>query len=586
MWENQYYIWNPNTGQTEPKTPQTYSYNPVTGKWDTSKWIYSPDTGSYVPNIVSVITPPAGAIINNTAPTPDSTLSSTNNGTPSNSSNNYNLFYNPSISNNIASIAQSGNVNLIENTLAGNARSGNTQAMINLINMLSSTGQLNNQQLMTFITNITGTVSGDINLDPNSIISQATASDLNPNNLRVQAVNSSQINNNILLGSTSGDVAANNNTTVGNATSGNATAIADIVNLIDSAIAANKSFLGVINIYGSLTGNIVIPQNLVDTLLASNAGDNSLAQQLGTNTQSSISSNNNQAINNNIDSNATSGQANILNNTTAGNATSGNAKSNITVLNLTGSNIIGSNALLVFVNVLGNWVGVIMDAPAGATSAALGGGITQNASAVLANTNLSATNNQTINNNLQLNSTSGNATVSGNTTAGNATSGNAENSVNLLNIENSSLSLSNFFGILFVNVFGTWNGSLTNVPSVQPASTDTNTQPNSSNVNTYVALYEPVMNHFKTSNSQNSNNGKAMDIITARATKPTNRTLGFVSYTKLNPVSSTLSSTNDVKAKASVFSNNTIFALVGVFIGSCLLTIERIMTRRSKSSSK
>jgi hypothetical protein len=324
----------------------------------------------------------------------------------------------------------------------------------------------------------------------------------------------------------------------------------------------------------------------VDTLLASNAGDNSLAQQLGTNTQSSISSNNNQAINNNIDSNATSGQANILNNTTAGNATSGNAKSNITVLNLTGSNIIGSNALLVFVNVLGNWVGVIMDAPAGATSAALGGGITQNASAVLANTNLSATNNQTINNNLQLNSTSGNATVSGNTTAGNATSGNAENSVNLLNIENSSLSLSNFFGILFVNVFGTWNGSLTNVPSVQPASTDTNTQPNSSNVNTYVALYEPVMNHFKTSNSQNSNNGKAMDIITARATKPTNRTLGFVSYTKLNPVSSTLSSTNDVKAKASVFSNNTIFALVGVFIGSCLLTIERIMTRRSKSSSK
>src|SRR5581483_7237633 len=49
MWENDYYIWNPATGQTTPKTTQTYSYNPATGHWDTTDWIYDPAQGAYVP---------------------------------------------------------------------------------------------------------------------------------------------------------------------------------------------------------------------------------------------------------------------------------------------------------------------------------------------------------------------------------------------------------------------------------------------------------------------------------------------------------------------------------------------------------
>jgi hypothetical protein len=68
----------------------------------------------------------------------------------------------------------------------------------------------------------------------------------------------------------------------------------------------------------------------------------------------------------------------VSRNTQADSAKTGDATSNLTLLNLTGHNVIAENAVLVFVNVFGKWVGLIMDAPQGATSAVLGGGVSSN----------------------------------------------------------------------------------------------------------------------------------------------------------------------------------------------------------------
>jgi hypothetical protein len=128
------------------------------------------------------------------------------------------------------------------------------------------------------------------------------------------------------------------------------------------------------------------------------------------------------------------------------------------VLNLTGHEVVGSNSLLVFVNVLGKWIGAIVDAPAGSTAAALGGGLTDNRS-LGADTEINSTNNGQVNNNVLVNARSGDASVNHNTTAGNAVTGSASASANITNISNSSLSLGDWFGILFINVFGAWEGS-------------------------------------------------------------------------------------------------------------------------------
>ena len=61
-WTNGIYTWNPATQQTSPNTPQDYSYNPATGQWDTTEWVYYPESGKYVPNVVSsAVNPATGA---------------------------------------------------------------------------------------------------------------------------------------------------------------------------------------------------------------------------------------------------------------------------------------------------------------------------------------------------------------------------------------------------------------------------------------------------------------------------------------------------------------------------------------------
>jgi hypothetical protein len=159
---------------------------------------------------------------------------------------------------------------------------------------------------------------------------------------------------------------------------------------------------------------------------------------------------------NTITSSASTGSAAVAGNTKAGSATSGNASTKVTVFNLTGNQVIGANALLVFVNVSGKWVGVLMNAPAGATAAAFGSGITGN---TINDAVISAANDSAINNNITLAAKSGDATVADNTSAGNANTGNANTAANLLNINNAGFNLSGWFGVLFIKIFGDWYGS-------------------------------------------------------------------------------------------------------------------------------
>ncbi|MDB5160977.1 MAG: hypothetical protein JWO96_357 [Candidatus Saccharibacteria bacterium] len=461
LWENAYYIWDPVTHQTKPKTPPTYSYNPATGKWDTTQWVFDAGAQKYVPNVVSVDQVPATiAVAAITGPSSSNTVNSSqnNNGI-------FNLFYDASISNKITSLAASGNASVTGNTLAGSALSGNALDVNNIMNMLQSTWNLQPAaNLLTFTANINGNVTGDLTIDPNMIAQTGQLSANNSltqsqTNLTVNAKGSGLINNDISVGANSGNATLANNTSAGNAGSGSATAVANVVNVLNSAIAAGQSFLGVININGNLNGDILLPPNFLDQLIASGAPQSTIdvSQSQTNNVVADLSKT--QTINNNVNLAAVSGKADVGNNTSAGNATSGSASTKLTIFNLTGRQVVGNNSLLVFVNVLGKWVGLIMDAPPGSTTAQLCGGSCQSTSVVNNNVNLKASLANTINNNLAVNSKSGDASVNSNTRAGNARSGNASASANLLNISGSNLSFKDWFGILFINVLGTWNGS-------------------------------------------------------------------------------------------------------------------------------
>ena len=364
--------------------------------------------------------------------------------------------------------------------------------------MLQSSGNVVGSagNAVVFNTTINGDVTGDILLDPSLIGSiqpsnVPTSGLVDANGVTYSTANTA-VNNDISVAANSGNALVAANTTAGNATSGSATAVANVLNFLNSTIVSGKSFIGVININGNLNGDILLPPHFIDELLASNVPTLSIAAPI--NSTGALDTSVSQSITNAVTATANSGNATVDKNTNAGNATSGNGSTNITTFNLTGDSVIGKNALLVFVNVLGTWYGLIFNAPSGATAATLGGNVTS-ASTVPPQVIGQYDTSQTIHNNIAAIAQTGDASVTKNTNAGSATSGNAKVAVNILNVAQSALSLSDWFGILFINVFGSWTGSF-GIDTIAgtitpPASTSSTGTTSSGQNNTTVFRFVP-----------------------------------------------------------------------------------------------
>lgn len=500
LWSNAHYSYDPASNTYSPTFARNYSYDCATGVWTMDTWNYSPTDGAY--HFSRVTTDNPGLATNcpvaPAADPPSSPAASTgssggsaasgsgssgisNTGPGSSNSTNNNITLNNStttnnnllMSNGMFMQAGTGNASVSNNTSGGNATSGNAQSIANIANILQSSTNAFGPNTTIFTANINGDVTGDFMFDPDATVSNTgPGSSNNANNTLLVNTNNTNntdasITNDIDVGADSGNATVSGNTKGGDATSGDAQAVVNLMNLINSTVSSGKSFIGTININGNLNGDILLPQNLIDQLIASSGPGSSNNANTNVTDNSQTTNNTTASVDNNVDTSAQTGNANVSNNTNGGTASSGNAQTNITLLNLTGSNTFGKNNILVFVNVLGTWVGLIMNAPQGSTAASLGGGIlntgpgSQNATNtnVTDNSTLTNTANLGITNNVNAHATSGDASVTGNTTGGNATSGDAMTAVNILNMIGSNLNLSDWFGILFINVFGNWFGS-------------------------------------------------------------------------------------------------------------------------------
>lgn len=429
---------------TETESQPSYTYDAATGRWSTDDWQYDAASNTYIPTPTQVIQEQPAAVASEPSPEVPSAENSLAIG--------QNVETTTTIANALTSLATTGDAGIFANTGAGSALTGDASAVATIINNVNSTvTNTNNQEAATFVSDVMGDVNGDILLQPMLLKAMMEANALSSQSNQ-QVTNTTSITNDITLGAQSGDANVDSNTSAGDATTGSANTVADVVNIVNSMVAANQSFIGTINIYGNLNGDILIAPDFIPQLLESNAaGDEELAA-------TTVNSRDTQAIVNNVALAAESGAALVGSNTAAGDAISGAADTNLVIFNLSGHEIVASNSLLVFINVLGTWVGVIVDAPTGATAAAIADGVSVN-SKIDPSLELNIVNEAAITNNIALNSKSGDATVTNNTLAGNATSGNATASANIANIANSQLGLSGWFGILFINVFGTWTGS-------------------------------------------------------------------------------------------------------------------------------
>lgn len=468
MWENSQYTWDPATRKTSPKDTTDYSYNTNTGMWDTPEWAYSSQSDKYMPNAPAPpntapsISAPASTIAQDISNTEQNRAAkNTINDPPANGANNtFSNFYNADISNRLTSSAYSGDSTVLGNTNGGNATSGNATTISTVLNLLQSNTSVGNlDNVAMFTTNVDGNVVGDLYIDPGILASLQPAGQNNlGSDIIVNHAANNAINNNIELTASSGNATVSGNTSAGDAATGNANAVLNLVNFLNSSILSGDSFVGILNVNGNLDGDILLPPGSLAALIASNGTSGTDLEVDTTRPDSNILVADTQNIQNDMNLSATSGNTSVHNNTNAGNATSGSARTNVTVLNLTGHEIVSSNSLLVFINVLGQWIGAILDAPTGSTAAAFGG-TPSSTSTARGNVSGSVISNNSIQNNVTIGAQTGDASVNNNTNGGSAQSGNATASANIANISNTSMALSEWFGILFINVFGIWNGS-------------------------------------------------------------------------------------------------------------------------------
>lgn len=363
---------------------------------------------------------------------------------------------------NISSL--SGSVAVSDTKKVGDVSTSQATASSNTLNIIQSDTNISEEgNLVTFTKDIQGDVTGDILIDPGAIPSDGKDE---RTRLDVNTTTSQTLNNDVTVRAATGDISVESARKVGDTSTGNAEAVANIVNLINSAVTSGKSFFGVINILGNLDGDILLPSEYIAGLLANNSTtkaaeeQNSLTMSIGDTPGLEQQFSNNIAINNNVGLTAASGRASADNVRRIGDVTTGDASTNLTIYNLANTQVNGGNTLLVFVNVLGTWTGFIVDAPTGQTSAVLGGGdasIAAKESPVSGSIN--AATSTTVNNNVNVSANSGNVSLANIRNTGNISTGDASASANIINIVNSQLSLANWFGILFINVFGTWNGS-------------------------------------------------------------------------------------------------------------------------------
>ncbi len=301
--------------------------------------------------------------------------------------------------------------------------------------------------------------------------------------------NNADLENNLYLSSDSG----NNNTSLNTGgdseiNTGDANVAANVVSFLNNNIAGNV-VLGVVNIFGNLVGDIILPEGAFESASlassAQNTGNGSGSEnevKLNSSSNSETSQANQAEIENNLKLKANTGSNEAARNT--GGETeviTGDANIETRTVNVANSNIECGNLWLVIINEAGNWIGRIVGTSGNANVAGSeemditvdekgnvsvqnsdnGAGSNNNSEvASEENSQTEQKNEAKIVNNLNLEANTGGNKANDNT-GGDSTirTGDANIIANIINFVNNNISSNGKILVTVINVFGDWVGN-------------------------------------------------------------------------------------------------------------------------------
>ena len=296
--------------------------------------------------------------------------------------------------------------------------------------------------------------------------------------------NDANVENDLYLASNSGDNNAMKNTSGDSEIlTGDANVSANVVTLANNNIAGNVIY-SVVNIFGDLVGDIIMPADYFQSMVTGNTGNganSSNSSVVNESTENLVDQSNNANVENILNLAATTGNNQVDRNTNGNSSiTTGDASVTAQVLNVINSNLVGGDWWIVLVNEAGNWIGKILGSPDGSNFAGSSGfefAVNENGEINATNSGNGAdsTNNSTVSesgsssvnqtntanvvNNIDLFANTGGNNASRNT-GGNSsvTTGDANIIANLTNFINNNITGGGRLFVTVVNVFGSWVG--------------------------------------------------------------------------------------------------------------------------------
>ncbi|OGI26464.1 MAG: hypothetical protein A3J76_00745 [Candidatus Moranbacteria bacterium RBG_13_45_13] len=233
---------------------------------------------------------------------------------------------------------------------------GDAVAVTDVVNEVNTT--VVGENGVETVENIYGDYEGDINLlnSFNSVL--GNAKDVNDDNedafsaVEISIENEADIDNDVVTEANTGENEIDNETENGDSTitTGDAIAVANVVNIVNNNIIGNNFLFTVINIFGNWVGDLIVPGEGLLSVPQSGQPENFI-----------VDVQNDTNIENNVATSASSGGNEIETEGGSASVETGDAYADSIVANQVGSTVVANNWFFLAINNMGNWVGNVLN---------------------------------------------------------------------------------------------------------------------------------------------------------------------------------------------------------------------------------
>lgn len=341
---------------------------------------------------------------------------------------------------------------------------GDAVSLASVTNIVN-TNTINSNGLFLMLSNLAGDVNGidlrELGIFGTTNQTQSPCENIcgTSGDLNVENGNDAAIANNVVVRSSTGENEASGN---GGASilTGDAYAVADVMNVANTNIVDSNYLLFTFNNFGSWDGDIVFPPA---SFFEQIFGDGIRGAR-----QAAIGNMNTANVSNNVAAEATTG-SNEANGSADGGGViqTGNANAGVNVVNEVNQNIFGGATFSVLFRIAGNWSGNVFGLPEGILWEETPFGIrfyedpfmSGNGGSSSGALDIKNHNTAQIDNNVKVFALTGNNKVNNNNTLGTVATGDAFAVANIMNIANTNVVSSNWISAI-VNVMGNWTGNI------------------------------------------------------------------------------------------------------------------------------